>query len=637
MKRIFLIPLLAVMALCCQGQTTITIDPDSLIGTLGTQFQPGVFYVPKTQAAQTDFLSNGIRQNSIRLNIIEGALNNTSNLNDCLAYLDNVSSILQSLANKTDNLLFIFEKMPAWLSSSSDGSPASTPGWFVLNTKPPASWIDWNNMVAGVVDRIVNGYGITNAQFEIWNEPDLGSWTGSKSEYFALFQNTYDAIKSVNGNLPIGGPATNHWGKNIGHQHPYGYLTPQYADSSLVGELIDSTLAWNKPLDFISWHDFGIVHQTNQNAIDYIQQKYASQGMATPKLMVSEWNTPSILRDTPLQQSFFVKNLMEMAKTDLDYNMVAAWQDFDQTSNEFHGDYGLLTYGGIHKPAYKGILLAEQFKRELAYHTSTTPSDFLAAVINDTLNILMVNYTPLPIVEALNQTLFTGNFNAYQLDSLGYIDLVTNDLSVLDSIYQGLLLIPNSNLINTAINDAIPTYQHYDSLQSGNRQFQLQVDGITSTYPGVCYRVDSSNNNNQFAYEALIAQGQTQAQAIANLTSNQFLQGSPVDLINGQLNVSMQPNAIAFYQFEIPEIVFVEEAMVPTSVTAYPNPTHDKIFLQTTSKPLGQIEIVNLTGTVLSSMTSKASEADVDLTPYAKGIYFLRLPDLQQTLKVVRE
>ena len=190
MKNKLILSLFFFIASSSYGQTNINVYLNSITSNIGSKYEQGVFYVPKTNEAQTDFLNNGIHQNSIRLHIIESALNNTSNLTDCITYLDNFSSILQNLSYKTDKLLFIFEKMPAWLSSSSDGSPSSTPGWYVLNTKPPASWIDWNNMVNTVVDRIVNTYGISNAYFEIWNEPDLGSWTGSENEYFELFKKT---------------------------------------------------------------------------------------------------------------------------------------------------------------------------------------------------------------------------------------------------------------------------------------------------------------------------------------------------------------------------------------------------------------------------------------------------------------
>ena len=77
------------------GQTSITVYPDSIESSVGLKFTPGVFYVPKTNEAQADFLGNGIHQNAIRTHIIESALNNTTNLTDCIALLDGVSTLLQ--------------------------------------------------------------------------------------------------------------------------------------------------------------------------------------------------------------------------------------------------------------------------------------------------------------------------------------------------------------------------------------------------------------------------------------------------------------------------------------------------------------------------------------------------------------
>ena len=324
MKKVILLSLFITLFATLTAQTRITVYPDSLEETISGQFQPGTFYVPRTNEAQADFLENGIHQNAIRINVLEGALNNTTNLTDCLSYLDLARNTLQQLPAKTDVLMFVIGKMPPWLSSSSDSSPSATPGWAILHTRPPASYSEWQTVVSALVDRIVNTYGISDAQFEIWNEPDLGSWTGTKAEYFRLYQVTYDAVKSVDPDLRVGGPSTNYWANNIGYQPPYGYLTDSTADLSLIGELIDSTTAWNKPMDFISWHDFNVVHHPQLNAIDYIQRKYALLGLPLPELILSEWNTPSIVRETPLQKSFLLKNQLELAKTDLGHNVIAA-------------------------------------------------------------------------------------------------------------------------------------------------------------------------------------------------------------------------------------------------------------------------------------------------------------------------
>jgi len=636
MKLIYILVLIFSISSTLYGQTTVNIYLDSVLSNVESKYEPGVFYVPKTTEAQNDFLNNGIRQNSIRLNIIEGALNNTSNLNECLTYLDGVSTILQNLANKTEKVLFIFEKMPAWLSSSSDGSPATTPGWYVLNTKPPANYTNWDAMVAGVVDRIINNYGISNAYFEIWNEPDLGSWTGTENEYFELFEHTYDAIKSVNVNTPVGGPATNHWGKNINYEPSYGHISNQVADSSLIGNIIDSTYGWNKPLDFISWHNFNLVHQTNQNAINYINQKYSGLGLPAPELMVSEWNTPSVIRDTPLQKSFFVKSQIEMAKTSIANNMVAAWQDFNQTTNEFHNDYGLLTYGSIHKPAYKALILSNKLEGHIISSSSNAPTDIVITTSNDTLNILVSNYAPPSFIEAFNHTLFEGHFNAYQIDSVGYVNIVSNDLSQLDSIYQGLITIPSSNPMNTAINNSIPIYNHFDSLQSSNRHYNLNVLGLNGVHSGINYTIDSTSNNFQYKYDSLLAQGFTQANAIANITNDQSLDFTTVNLTNGQNSFLMQSNSVQLFQFVIPEILSVDELINELNLLVYPNPTNNTFRIEG-EEIIGKIQVSDFSGKTLELIHSNEKQSIINLSNYSSGIYFVTLINWNKTFKIIRK
>lgn len=618
------------------SQTTVDIYLDSIGANTGGKYQPGVFYVPKTTEAQNDFLSNGIRQNSIRLNIIEGALNNTTNLNDCITYLDGVSTIIQELSSKTDKLLFIFEKMPAWLSSSSDGTPASTPGWYVLNTRPPANYVDWDNMVSSIVDRIINTYGINNAYFEIWNEPDLGSWTGTADEYFELFEHTYDAIKSVGSNIPVGGPATNHWAKNLNFEPPYGYVSNQIGDSSLIGQLMDSTFIWNKPLDFISWHNFNIVHQTNQNAIDYIHYKCNALGIPIPELMISEWNTPSTVRDTPLQKSFFIKSQIETAKTIVDNNMVAAWQDFSPSANEFHNDYGLVTYGGVHKSAYNALLLSNKISGVRVANSTSELADVVTTISNDTLNILLVNYAPLAFIEAFNHTLFEGQFNADQIDSAGFIDISANDLSHLDSIYQGLISISGTNPMNSAINNSMSIYNHFNNLLSGNRAFNINVSNITGTHSGVSYTIDSTTNNFQYKYDSLLANGYTQTNAITYITDDQTLNYSSASLVDGQISVNMEPNSVQLFQFVIPELLSVDKTPAEFLIKVYPNPTNHTISVES-EEIIGEIHVFNAQGKMIYSTQENKKQCTIELAKYPTGIYYVKLVDFSETFKVIRK
>jgi hypothetical protein len=623
------------------GQSVLNIYPDSLIAPLNINLTPGVFYVPKTASAATDFMGNGVQQNSIRTNVIESVLNNTSNLTSCLSLLSTVQTDLQNLSLKCNKLLFVIEKMPAWLSSSSDGSPASTPGWYVLNTKPPANWNTWQTVVDSITSKIVNQFGISNAYFEIWNEPDLGSWTGTMSEYFTLYKRTYDGIKSANPLAKAGGPAVNFWSNNIYWQAPLGYISNTKADSSLIGQLLDSTVIWNKVPDFITWHNFNISYQEFANASNYIQQKIFSLSLPNIPLVVSEWNAPSQIRDTRLASSYMIKAQLAFSKTAISNNVIAAWQDFNPSTIEFHNDYGLLTYGAIHKPAYNSILLSEKLNGTTCKMTSPAPYDGASSVMNDTLFVLISNYCPPPIIEALNNTLYQGQFNANQLDSAGYIDIAGNSVSHLDSIYKGLIIIPNSNPMQIAINNSIGIYQHYDSIATSPRQFNLNIGGYTGNYSGQLFIVDSTQNNMQFKYDSLLTAGYTQSSAISAILPNQNINYSTISINAGQYPFSLQPNAVCLFKINIPGISSVAENNIEThNFTIYPNPTSTSLTISYSSQQIikDRIQIYNSMGALVKTVDPKQSSTVIDVSELASGLYIVRLKNYpQQTVKFIKQ
>jgi hypothetical protein len=623
------------------GQSTIHIFPDSLVTSVNANLSPGVFYVPKTAAAATDFMKNSIQQNCIRTSIIESVLNNTSSLASCLSLLSTVQIDLQKLSFKCNKLIFIFEKMPAWLSSSSNSSPAATSGWSVLNTKPPANWHTWQKVVDSITAKIVNQFGISNAYFEIWNEPDLGSWTGTMDEYFTLYKRTYDGIKSANALAKAGGPAVNFWANNIYWQPPYGYITNRKADSSLIGQLLDSSVIWNKIPDFITWHNFSISHQEFANAANYIQQKTASLAVPDIPLVVSEWNAPAQIRDTRLASSFMLKAQLAFSKTKVSNNAIAAWQDFDPSTTEFHKDYGLLTYGAINKPAYNSILLSAKLRGTTCKISSIDAYDGLASVLNDTLFVLITNYAPPPFIEAFNHTLYQGQLNANQLDSAGYINIAGNSVLRLDSIYKGLIILPNSNAIQRAINHSISIYQHYRSIETTARQFNLRVDGYAGNYAGQLYIVDSTKNNMQFRYDSLQTAGYTQSSAISAIRLNQNISYSTIILNNGQFLFSLQPNAVCLVKIKIPEISNVNgNNMGEKSFTIYPNPTSASITITFSRRQISTdvIQIYNSIGALVKTVATNSISTVVNVSTLANGLYFIKQKNTpQQTLKFIKQ
>ncbi|MCR9173816.1 MAG: T9SS type A sorting domain-containing protein [bacterium] len=608
------------------GQVSIAIDPLDQGGAVGNSFKHGIFYVPKTQEAIDLFENNGSEYNAIRLHIIESALNNTTNLNDALAYLDLAEQQLQDISNRSEKVIFIFEKMPAWLSSSSDGSPAQTPGWFVLNTKPPADYNAWNSVVSALTDQLVNGYGIDNAYFEIWNEPDLGSWTGTEAEYFELFTNTYDAIKSVNNTIPVGGPATNFWGNHINWEPPYGYLRNEIADSSLLAALLDSSSVWNKPLDFVSWHNFHMAHSIHLNILNYTSQKCSSLGIQIPETIISEWNTPSSFRDTDLQRSFFIKNQINISKTATDNNVVAAWQDFNSDPQEFHGDYGLLTYGGIEKPAHKALQLSERLQGSFVNYNINEQIPIVASAHTNTLQILVTNYAPDPLGETINHLLFDWHYNIEQLDSAGFIDIAGNSLSPLDSILDGTLSFTPVSSMDIIVANAAQNFTYYQSIANGPRTYEFNINNPSSINEIRLFRVDSLNNNAQFEYEALIAGGMTQAQAVSSLNGSDILSMENISPTSNFV-VTLEPNAVLLVEVLFASSLGLIVSELQKKLLIYPNPTNEVLHVEQHVAANVCYRIETLYGQLLREQESQSINDTIPLDGLAPGVYLLRLKD----------
>jgi xylan 1,4-beta-xylosidase len=104
------------------------------------------------------------------------------------------------------------------------------------NVTPPADYDDWATLIRTLVGHWVDRYGVAEVRqwfLEVWNEPNLRAfWTGTQDDYFKLDGRTVQAIKSVDGSLRVGGPAT--------------------AMSGWIDEMLDYGEKNGLPVDFIS-------------------------------------------------------------------------------------------------------------------------------------------------------------------------------------------------------------------------------------------------------------------------------------------------------------------------------------------------------------------------------------------------
>ncbi|MCU0435466.1 MAG: T9SS type A sorting domain-containing protein [Bacteroidia bacterium] len=607
------------------GQTQLTINPALPVFHSGPLYNPGVFFVPKTQDGFNAFFNSGTGFGAVRLNIIESALNNSSNLAQCLAYLEQFRNDVIAVNQRSQHLVLIFEKMPPWLSSSSDPSPAQTPGWSVLHTKPPANWNTWQTVVDSIVNKINNQWGL-DPYYEVWNEPDIGSWTGTEAEYMRLFRTTRAGAKAADATAKVGGPALNYWANGLARTFvPEKIDADTFALHSLVAHLIDSMLVTSTLPDFLSWHNFTVAESDFAQAAITVNAFLNSRSIGPLPLVMSEWNAPSALRDTPAGFAF-VQRISVSASLNQYYafDCIAAWQDFSPSPNEFHNDYGLVSYGALEKPSWKMLHTTEKYQTAQWYTATTvnaTPNlTQIYSISGDTLRLLLTNHNFPGILAALEQLLYGGCTSLAQLDADGYVDLQTGDVLRLDSALRNLITITGTLPSDPCILASQNLYAQQDSLWQNPATISVQLYYLPGNTPARIYRIDSTHNNIIFRYDSLRNAGYTQANAISYLLPQQQLQGENISFTNGTYQFSMQPNSFAM--IEIPGVITGVQEYLRPALELFPNPAREQVVLNCVEE-IECWQLCNTFGQTIIGGSAQSNSVTVPLSAVSNGVYII--------------
>ena len=236
---------------------------------------------------------------------------------------------------------------------------------YKANITPPADYQQWEVLVRALAQHLVDRYGLTEVRswfFEIWNEPNLKFfWAGSQEDYFKLYEHSVRAIKSVDTQLRVGGPATsvNAW----------------------IPEMLDFCRSAGVPLDFVSTHHYptddplwrhsGLTEEeiTEQFAPEWgkyergilrkMTEKARAQAGSLP-LYYTEWNTsamlPDNIHDEPYSAAMVAKTIADNDGLVEGYSFWTfsdIFEEHAQFAAPFHGGYGLQNIYGIPKPTYR--------------------------------------------------------------------------------------------------------------------------------------------------------------------------------------------------------------------------------------------------------------------------------------------
>lgn len=290
--------------------------------------------------------------------------------------------------------------------------------WWRSNVTPPKDWGKWDGLITALVQHWTTRYGADEVKkwpFEVWNEPNhVAFWSPNDNsqrmeEYFTLYAHTARAIQSVNPAYRVGGPAS--------------------AGPAYIGALIEYCTKNNVPLDFISYHSYGLAGGPGGldefgNKVLYVSpnphsvagnahsQDATIAKSSKPHLPVhiTEWSASYSNRDPVHDDYFSAPYILEQLKNTESLGSMSYWtftDIFEETgipTRPFHGGFGLLNLQGIKKPAY----FAYRFLHQLG-NQELVNSDEHSWVCRDTqggVQALLWDLTMKPDAKVSNQAYF---------------------------------------------------------------------------------------------------------------------------------------------------------------------------------------------------------------------------------------
>ena len=247
----------------------------------------------------------------------------------------------------------------------------------------PHDWERWGTLCGGLAAHLVDRYGIEEVAqwgFEVWNEANLEVfWTGTRDEYFRLYDLAVKAVKAVDERLLVGGPAT--------------------AAAGWIPDFLDHVVSSGAPLDFLTTHTYG-------NLPLDVRESLRVRGMDDVRVWWTEWGVSPThflaINDSVFSATFLLHGMKSaQARADaLAYWVVSDhFEELGRPPALLHGGFGLLTVGNLRKPRWWALALAEELgdsllRLELEGDGAGTLVDGWAAwSVDDRLDVLLWNGT----------------------------------------------------------------------------------------------------------------------------------------------------------------------------------------------------------------------------------------------------
>lgn len=254
---------------------------------------------------------------------------------------------------------------------------------YKANNTPPKDYGQWADFIKQFAEHLLSRYGkeeVSQWFFEVWNEPNLKFFfSGTRDDYFKLYETTARALKSVDPCFRVGGPATsvNAWIPPFrafceGNGVPLDFISTHHypSDDPLStfgmneGTADDSGLPSMEDLMTLPKEELqerlkGLFGHEKQNPRDILFQmtRKAKEEAGDYPLYYTEWNGSKEF-DTCYQSAFIVQTVAYNDGLVEGYSFWTVSDIFEEMGmlrGPFKDAFGIQTNHGVPKPAYRAF------------------------------------------------------------------------------------------------------------------------------------------------------------------------------------------------------------------------------------------------------------------------------------------
>ncbi|MEU4387168.1 xylan 1,4-beta-xylosidase [Promicromonospora sp. NPDC023805] len=233
--------------------------------------------------------------------------------------------------------------------------------WWLGNVTPPRDHTEWARLVQALLRHLIDRYGLDEVRtwpVEVWNEPNLTHFwqDADQAAYFRLYETSVRAVKDVDAELQVGGPA----------------ISPGADD--WWEPFAEFVTAHDLPADFLSVHayssgpaqhvPFGVYQtlQRPQHLLDQFARPHkilSGTALADRPLHITEFNTSyrpdNPVHDTAYNAAYLAPVLAEGGEHAASFSYWTFSDVFEEEgvpASFFHGGFGMVAHRQVRKPTF---------------------------------------------------------------------------------------------------------------------------------------------------------------------------------------------------------------------------------------------------------------------------------------------